>query len=94
VEDIRDGYQYYEEQQAGLGSYFAEKIYAAIELLGREAGIHPLQFGSFHRKLVRRFPFAIYYRFGEIEIAVYAVIDCRRAPNTIRARLRKAAKKG
>jgi len=52
------------------------------------AGVHPVHFGQYHRLLSRRFPFAIYYRIDEGQhVLVYAVLDCRRHPSVIRARL-------
>ena len=52
----------------------------------REGGIHEQIFGL-HRKLSRRFPYAIYYRIDESVIDVVAVLDCRRDPNSLSERL-------
>ena len=50
------------------------------------AGIH-LQVEGFHRMLIRRFPFALYYLIEEGSIDIYAILDWRRDPSWIRQRL-------
>lgn len=37
-------------------------MYADIDSLVVNTGIHPLYFGRYHRLLSKRFPFAVYYR--------------------------------
>ncbi len=58
-EDLVAGFQFYEQQSPGLGSYFLNSLFADIDSLLLYAGIHPLVFG-FHRSLARRFPFALF----------------------------------
>jgi hypothetical protein len=43
-----------------------------------------------HRKLVDRFPFAKYSLINKDFVDVVAILDCRRNPNDIESRLRKA----
>jgi hypothetical protein len=38
--DLIEGFQFYENQEAGLGSYFRTNLYADIESLKNYAGIH------------------------------------------------------
>jgi hypothetical protein len=42
---------------------------------------------GFHRMLIRRFPFALYYLVEATTIDIYAILDCRRDPSWIRERL-------
>lgn len=72
-----------EQQQAGIGDYFLDSLYADIDALALYAGIHPKPDGRLHRTLAARFPFAIYYGLdGEIATVV-AVLDCRQNPDSI-----------
>ena len=87
-EDLVDGFQFYEEQSSGLGSYFLDSLFADIDSLLLYAGVHRLVYGS-HRCVACRFPFAIYYRAEADVIRVRAVIDCRRHPTWIRRRLKR-----
>ena len=88
-DDLVAGFQFYEEQSPGLGSYFLDSIFADIDSLLLYAGIHPIVYGS-HRCMAGRFPFAIYYRIRRDLVRVRAVIDCRRNPTWIRRRLKRA----
>lgn len=86
--DLPDSFHFYEEQQAGLGSYFLTSLYSDIESLRLYAGIHLQPHKSFHRLLSKKFPFASYYTVSGDAALVHAVVDCRRDPAWIRQRLR------
>ena len=86
--DLEDGHAFYESQQAGLGDYFLDSLYADIDSLMIYGGIHRVVFGS-HRLLARIFPYAVYYDIVGGEAQVWAVVDCRRDPKWIAERLKK-----
>jgi len=88
--DLLEGAWFYEQQREGLGDYFTDCLFEDFERLESEAGIHATVFGL-HCKLSKRFPFAIYYRIEESVIDVVAVLDCRRDPDAIAARLRRTS---
>ena len=85
-DDLADGFQFYEHQQEGLGSYFLESLFSDIDSLRLYAGIHRKVFGS-RRLLSKRFPYAIYYAEEPATIFVKAVLDCRRDPKFHRQRI-------
>jgi len=87
-DDLEEGYRFYETQTDGLGTYFLDTLYADIDSLAYFAGIHRVVFG-YHRLLSKRFPFAVYYRIVDDAVLVYAVLDCRRNPSWVRAKLFK-----
>ena len=60
-DDLVDGCHFYEEQSAGLGSYFLDSLFADIDSLLLYAGTHRIVYGL-HRCVAIRCPFAIYYR--------------------------------
>lgn len=60
-DDLVAGFRFYERQARGLGGYFLRSLFADIDLLSIHGGVHAKVFG-YHRRLSRRFPFAIYYR--------------------------------
>lgn len=88
-EDLRDGWSFYERQSSGLGEYFLDCVQADIRSLILYAGVHARE-ADFHRLLVKRFPFAVYYLMEDNRIDVYAILDCRRDPDWIVARLRSS----
>ena len=86
--DLIEGFQFYEAQESGLGSYFLTNLYADIESLRIYAGIHERPYKNYHRLLSRRFPFAVYYTFEKQTVAIRAVVDCRQNPAWIREHLK------
>ena len=87
-DDLADGFAFYENQQAGLGSYFLDCLSADLDSLALYGGIHRRVFDA-HRALSRTFPFAIYYDVIEDTAHVKAVLDCRRDPKWIQKKLRE-----
>ena len=86
-EDLAEGFAFYEKQEPGLGSYFLESLFSDIDSLRIYTGVHRKIFG-YHRLLSKRFPFAVYYSVEAETINIRAVLDCRRDPAWIRARLK------
>jgi len=81
-EDLMDGFWFYEDQEAGLGDYFMDSMYAELGSLQLYAGIHVRRF-DFYRAIAKRFPYSIYYEFCEAVVHVYAVLDDRRDPDWV-----------
>ncbi len=90
-DDLADGFDFYEKQREGLGNYFQESLFSDIESLLLYAGIHLKSFGYF-RLLSKRFPYAAYYEIDGQIIRIWAVLDCRQDPESIRRRLAKLRK--
>jgi plasmid stabilization system protein ParE len=86
--DLADGFEFYENQQNGLGIYFLESLFSDVDSLILFAGIHRKIFNN-HRLLSKRFPYAIYYTQESKTIFVKAVLDCRRDPKIHRLKLRR-----
>ena len=51
LEDLNDGFQFYEFQDSGLGDYFLSQIRADIDGLKITAGIHRQPHRHLHRLL-------------------------------------------
>lgn len=82
--DIADGVAFYDRQSDRAGDYFFERIFDDIDSLVETAGIHEMCFG-YHRKIVSRHPFLIYYRMVPTGAEVVAVLDGRSRPSDIEA---------
>jgi len=87
VQDLIEGFRFYEKLEPGLGTYFTDSLFSDIDSLSIYGGIHPIYFNGYLRMLSKRFPFAIYYKTVDQEVLVYAVLDCRRSPAWTRGRL-------
>lgn len=90
-DDLRKGYYFYERQSPGLGDYFLSCLQTDILTLHDYAGIHE-RIDTFQRMLATRFPFAIYYEVENACIDIYAILDCRRDPNSNAGKLRASRK--
>ena len=87
LDDLSDGYRFYETQDQGLGDYFTSCLRADIESLRLYAGIHRIVYQDYHRLLSRVFPFAIFYTVEPDAVMIWAILDMRRDPSWIKARL-------
>ena len=84
--DIAKAILFYEKQKENLGKYFLDSIMSDIESLYIYYGIH-FRVRNYFRLLLKRFPFAIYYKFDQNFIYIYAVLDCRQNPIFLNQRL-------
>ena len=86
-DDAIRGYAWYETKSDGLGEEFLRMFYACAGDLLRNSLFYRKVYGEFRRCLLRRFPFAIYYRVNEETAVEYAILDCRRDPAIAQQRL-------
>lgn len=87
LQDLRDGYVFYEAQETGLGDYFAACLRADIESLKVYGRIHRIVYRDYRRLLSRVFPYGIFYTMEADCVVVWAAIDLRRDPKWIRRKL-------
>jgi hypothetical protein len=66
-----NGWLFYERQGQGLGNRFLDTVEADVLSLTVYGGIHH-QIDGFHRMLIRRFLFALYYVMEATSIDIYA----------------------
>lgn len=81
--DAIDGYFWYEEKEKGLGEEFLRLFYANANEITREPLIYRKVYGEFRRRLLRRFPYAVYFSVIEDEIIVFGLFHCARNPSAI-----------
>lgn len=86
-EDVIGGYSWYEEKAPGLGEEFLRMVYACANELPRHALLYKKVYGDFRRRLIRRFPYAIYFRIEENVIIIFGLFHCARDPRTVRSKL-------
>jgi len=77
--DISNGADFYEYQSQGLGKYFLNTIFSDIESLRIYCGVH-IKIENYYCLLSKRFPYAIYYKYDNETVYVYAVLDTRSNP--------------
>jgi len=88
-DDAFAGYAWYEEKSAGLGDEFLRVFYACAGQIPRNPLLYPKVYRGFRRRLLRRFPYAIYFIVEGDEAVVFGLFHCARAPRAVRGELRK-----
>lgn len=84
--DLEDAADFYNTQAPGLGDVFLEHMDAQFVELSRTAGIHRT-IHDCYRKLVPKFPYAIYYRIIDNRAEIVAIFNQRRDQRILRNRL-------
>jgi len=82
-EDVFSGYLWYEEKAAGLGEEFLRLFYAFSHELVRNPLLHRKVSGTFRRRLLKRFPYAIYFKIENSKVIVFGLFHCARNPEAI-----------
>ncbi len=60
LQDLNEGFLFYEAQDTRLGDYFVGSLRADIEGLRVTAGVHRVVYRDYHRLLSRVFPYCIF----------------------------------
>lgn len=86
IADVTEAYQWYEDQSMGLGLEFLRCVETTLLSIQRHPLIYPKVHESYHRALVRRFPFAVFFEIENDRCVVYSVFHCSQNPNKWRGR--------
>ena len=78
--DLESAFAWYERQRRGLGFEFLDCVEVAIKNIIEFPESYPVVHAPFHRCLVRRFPFSLFYTVSADLIVVHAVFDNRQDP--------------
>ena len=78
--DLRLAVRWYEEQRIGLGREFLDCVESAIKRILDFPESYEKPYSSFHRCIIRRFPFSIFYTTEEETIVIHAIFDNRQNP--------------
>ena len=84
--ELLDARNWYEAERVGLGAVFAAAVETTIAEVLQNPLAYPRVRGDNRRALVRRFPYALYFRPTADEIVVLAVMHGRRNPRRWRSR--------
>ncbi len=86
--DVWNGRMWYEDKSPGLGEEFLRVFYACSEELARNPQVCATVHRDFRRRLLRRFPYAIYFRMERDYVVVFGLFHCARDPRRLRKELR------
>jgi plasmid stabilization system protein ParE len=85
--DLAEAYGWYEGRRFGLGEEFMSHVDACIQSILRNPEMHRVVHESYRRRLVRRFPYAVFYEYANNFVTVYCVFHTSRDPEKWRQRL-------
>ncbi len=84
--ELLDARAWYEGERVGLGAIFAAAVETTVTAILQDPLAYPRVKGDIRRAVVRRFPYAVYFRPIDDEIIVLAVMHGRRNPRHWRSR--------
>ena len=73
LQDLIETQRWYASRETALGQAFAEAIAAAVERIAQDPATFPCVHGAVRRLVVRRFPYAVYFREVGVEVLVLAI---------------------
>jgi plasmid stabilization system protein ParE len=78
--DIKIAYDWYESQRRGLGEDFLLTLEESYVKIVRTPKLYQLIYKTVRRKLVRRFPYGIFFILRDDQIIVIAVLHTKSNP--------------
>jgi hypothetical protein len=87
--EIGEAARYYEKRVNGLGTQFLDEVDEAVRGIAAMPKSWPVIECDVRRYLLRRFPFALYYRIGADFIQILACKHHSRHPDYWRGRVRE-----
>jgi plasmid stabilization system protein ParE len=87
-EDLIGSYVWYEAKSAGIGEDLLRMFYAGASEILHNPMLCQKVYSAFRRRLLRRFPYAIYFTIEGDQVTVVGVFHCARDPRAIKAELR------
>jgi len=84
--DIDEAALWYESKRPGLGDEFLVAVQSAIDRIVAKPALYPIIHRNTRRALIRRFPYAIFYRVHEGTVIVTACMHGRRNPSRWQSR--------
>jgi len=79
--DIKIAYDWYESQRIGLGEDFLLTLEESYSKITRTPKIYQLIYKTVRRKLLRRFPYGLFFVLRGDEVIIIAVMYIRRKPS-------------
>ncbi|MEH1979211.1 type II toxin-antitoxin system RelE/ParE family toxin [Nostoc sp.] len=85
-EELNDAYSWYESQKPGLGDEFLDSVDETVNRISQMPESYLIVYGDIRRAVVRRFPYAVYYRIVSSRVIVTAIFHGRRDPKSWQTR--------
>ncbi len=84
--EFDEAFDWYEQRRAGLGAEFAERVHAAFRQISVMPELHAVVHKDVRKALIRKFPYALFYRIRDGQIVVLAVFHVKCDPERWKSR--------
>ena len=84
--DIERAYVWYERERPGLGEEFLAEVFTSVQAVLARPEVFPILHRQTRRALVRRFPYALFFRMMGERIVFVACFHVRRSPSVWKQR--------
>ncbi len=81
-DELDEAYNWYEQKKVGLGDEFLDCIDELLDRICLMPQSYPIVYRDVRRAIIKRFPYAIYYRLVSSRIIVTAIFHSRRNPKS------------
>lgn len=85
-DELDEAYRWYESQHIGLGDEFLNYVDEILKHICLMPESYPVVYRDVRQAVVRRFPYAVYYRIVSSRVIVIAIFHGRRAPKSLQKR--------
>jgi plasmid stabilization system protein ParE len=85
-EELNEAYTWYDNQQPGLGDEFLDCVDEMLNRICQMPESYAVVYRDVRRAVVRRFPYAVYYRIVSSRVIVTAIFHARRDPKAWQTR--------
>lgn len=86
-EEVDEAYTWYESQQLGLGDDFLDYVDEILDRICQMPESYPVVYRDVRRSVMRRFPYAVYYRIVSSRVIVTAIFHSRRDSTALQTRI-------
>ncbi len=84
--EFDQAFDWYERQKPGLGVEFAECVQRVFDRISTTPELHAVVYKDVRKALVRKFPYAVFYRIRAGRVVVLAVFHGKRDPSIWKSR--------
>jgi plasmid stabilization system protein ParE len=88
LKDLTDAANWYDRERAGLGAEFANAAFDAFDEIAERPSSFPIVHKGARRALMKRFPYAIYFRADAQLVTIQIVVHTSRSPRIWKRRMR------
>ena len=76
----RDAYEWYEEQQSGLGDLFLKELEGSFQKLEDKPYIYAVIKKNFRQQVLKKFPYVVVFEIMDDDVVIFCIFHTSRSP--------------